>query len=49
MHEGVLRDIAREEEEKRRALKISTVNTSNDENCESGVCSLAKKRIRVDG
>ena len=48
MHEGVLRDIAREEEEKRRAREVVSFNASSEEVCESGVCSLSKKRIRVE-
>lgn len=52
MHEGVLRDIAKEEEEKRRVLEaVLPVGGSvggSELACESGVCALATKRIRVE-
>jgi hypothetical protein len=51
MHEGVLRDIAKEEEEKRRVLDAAMPvggNGGSDLACESGVCALATKRIRVE-
>jgi hypothetical protein len=45
MHEGVLRDLAREKEEE-AAAATSAAATAAAPDCASGVCDLAVRRVR---
>jgi hypothetical protein len=45
MHEGVLRDLAREKEEEAAAAAAATA-TAGGSACASGVCDLAVRRMR---
>ena len=50
MHEGVLRDLAREKEENDAAAAAASATAASSAvalpDCASGVCSLAVKRVR---
>ena len=49
MHEGVVRDLAREAAEAARGLQQTTLDAAAAEApCEGGICALAVKRIRVE-
>jgi hypothetical protein len=51
MHEGVVRDLAREAAEAARGLQQTTLDAAaaaTEAPCDSGICALAVKRIRVE-